>query len=103
MAVCRKQEVIQLLQHNSEEIKKLGVAEIGLFGSFLRDDVHENSDVDILVSFEPGKKNYNNFIRLAYFLENLFGRKTELVTKKGLSRHIGPKILQTIEYVALTA
>ena len=103
MRVKQKQEIVALLQQNETNLKKMGVASIALFGSFVRDEATETSDVDVLVDFEEGKKNYNNFINLAYFLDELLGRKTELVTREGLSKYIGPKILQTIEYVPLTA
>ena len=103
MQVQKKQEVVELLQKNSAYIKKLGVKSIGLFGSFVRDEATATSDVDLLVEFENGQKNYSNYINLAYFLEGIMGRKTELVTSKGLSKYIGPRILETIEYVALPA
>ncbi len=102
MQVQRKQEVIELLQQNSTHIKNLGVRAIGLFGSFVRDEATAASDVDMLVEFESGQKNYSNYINLAYFLEGIMGRRTELVTKKGLSKYIGPRILETIEYVPLS-
>ncbi len=103
MRVKQKQDVVALLQQNEKALKQMGVASIALFGSFVRDEANETSDVDVLVDFEEGKKNYSNFINLAYFLDELLGRKTELVTREGLSKYIGPKILQTIEYVPLTA
>jgi hypothetical protein len=59
--------------------------------------------VDFLVDFKEGKKTYKNFIALAYFQEDLCGRKIELVTPQGLSKYIGPKILKSTEYVALSA
>ncbi len=103
MRVKQKQEVVALLQQNGTNLKNMGVASIALFGSFVRDEANETSDVDVLVDFEEGKKNYSNFINLAYFLDELLGRKTEVVTREGLSKYIGPKILQTIEYVPLSA
>jgi hypothetical protein len=103
MQVQNKHEVIELLRQNSIHIKSMGVRSIGLFGSFVRDEATETSDVDMLVEFENGQKNYNNYISLAYFLEEIMGRKTELVTQKGLSKYIGPQILETIEYVSLSA
>ena len=103
MRVKQKQDVVALLQQNGTNLKKMGVASIALFGSFVRDEANETSDVDVLVDFAEGKKNYTNFINLAYFLDELLGMKTELVTREGLSKYIGPKILQTIEYVPFTA
>ncbi len=102
MKVTTKQEVVQTLKLNSIQIKSMGVSSIGLFGSFVRNEMNDGSDVDLFVEFEPGKKSYSNYIKLAYYLEDLMGRKTELLTKAGLSKYIGSKILKSIEYVPLT-
>jgi uncharacterized protein len=100
--VRNKQALLQLITEHREMIKNFGVRQLGIFGSFVRNEMNENSDVDFLVDFYPEQKTYNNFIRLAFFLEDLCGRKIELVTTKGLSKYIGPKILETTEYVAIT-
>jgi hypothetical protein len=63
--------------------------------------VHEESDVDLLVEFEEGMKTYDNFIDLNYFLEELTGRKVELLTHKSLSKFIGPHILEQLEHVGI--
>jgi predicted nucleotidyltransferase len=97
-----KKALLQLIAEHNDTIRSYGVSKIGIFGSFVRNEMNENSDVDFLVDFYPEKKTYNNFIHLTYFLEELCGRRVELVTKKGLSRYIGPKILDTTEYVAIT-
>lgn len=59
------------------------------------------SDVDFLIEFLPEKKNYDNFINLSFYLEELLGRKVEIVTPQSLSKYIGPHILRNAEYVAL--
>ena len=97
-----KKALLQLIAEHNDAIRSFGVREIGIFGSFVRNEMNESSDVDFLVDFYPEKKTYNNFILLAYFLEDLCGRRVELVTRKGLSKYIGPKILDTTEYVAIT-
>ena len=78
-----------------------GVSRLGLFGSFVRNEQDEKSDVDFLVEFENGKKTYKNFIRLAYFLEELVGRRIELLTPESLSPYMRPHILREVEYVQL--
>lgn len=103
LPVKNKDELIFLIRENAVAIKEKGVQRLGIFGSFVRNDMTEKSDVDFLVEFEPGKTTYDNFITLAYFLEDICGRRIELLTKKGLSKYIGPKILKTTEYVALSA
>jgi len=75
---------------------------LSLFGSFTKEkNVHEESDVDLLVEFEEGMKTYDNFIDLNYFLEELIGRKVELLTHKSLSKFIGPHILEKLEHVGI--
>src|SRR5262249_50632395 len=62
---------------------------MGLFGSFLREQQGHDSDVDMLVEFEPGRKTFDAFMQLACFLESLFGRRVELVTPESFSPYIG--------------
>ncbi len=101
--VNSKIQIFQLIAQNQQSIKLLGVSNLGLFGSFVRDEQTAESDVDFIVEFEEGKKTYKNFIALAELLESLFGRKVELVTPQSLSPYIGPHIIKTIEYVALAS
>lgn len=96
-----KQELISMISSNKEEIKAYGVDRLGLFGSFSKDTITESSDVDLLVEFNPEKKTFDNFIELSFFLEELFGRKVELVTPQSLSKFIGPHILKEVENVSL--
>ena len=98
--VHTKADVVTLLESYRAELKALGVSKCGLFGSFVRDvDVKEESDVDVLIAFEPGKKTFDNFMALSFRLEELFGRSVDLVTTESLSPHIGPHILKEVEYV----
>ena len=94
-----RQEIISAISAHKDEIRGYGVDRIGLFGSFRRDVVNESSDVDILVEFVPGKKTFDNFMDLSFFLEGLFGRKVELVTPQSLSKFIGPHIMREVENV----
>ncbi len=73
------------------------VKEIGLFGSFSEDSFTDDSDIDILVEFERpiGWK----FFSLEIYLENIFGRKIDLVTENALKEQIKDKILKQVKYV----
>ena len=73
------------------------VKEIGLFGSFSEGDFSEESDIDILVELEKpiGWK----FFSLELYLEQIFKRKVDLVTKNALKDQIKDKILNQINYV----
>ena len=80
--------VIEILRSHEGEIKKrFGVRRIGIFGSFARGEQKEFSDVDVLVEFE--KPTFDNFMNLAFFLEDLFLQKVDLVTPNSLSPYIG--------------
>jgi len=99
MTVQTKGRVLSLIQARQDHIKAFGVKRLGLFGSFVREHQGKDSDVDVLVEFEPGHKTFDNFIHLAFFLEDLFKRRVELVTPEALSPYIGPHIMQEVEYV----
>jgi len=102
LVICSKAQVLTLLQQHQQELERLGVARCGIFGSFVRDcEIHDASDVDILVVFKPEQKTFDNFMQLSFFLEDLFGRAIDLVTVESLSPYIGPRILEEVEYVLL--
>ena len=101
--VQTKKSIVSLVQANRDRIKAFGVDQFGLFGSFVRGQQNENSDVDVLVSFKPNCKTFDNFMHLAFFLEDLLGRRVELLTTESLSPYVGPHILKEVEYVALDA
>ncbi len=82
------------------ELSKLGIRNIGLFGSYIRDEQSAGSDIDILIDFEPSKENFDNYMAVYDLFERLFNNeKVEVVTKNGLSPYIGPKILNEVVYV----
>ena len=101
--VQTKQDILSVLYENHPRIRALGVKKIGLFGSFVRGQQSADSDVDLLVEFEPGQKTFDNFMKLAFFLEELLQRRVELVTTEALSPYIGPHILAEVEYAPLAA
>ncbi len=97
--VHSKKEILDSLIESQDIISAFGVKSIGLFGSFVKDSASETSDVDLLVDFNPNKKSFDNFMDLAFHLEELFGRKVEIITPQSLSKHIGPHILKEVEIV----
>jgi uncharacterized protein len=96
-----KQDLLSAITSNREVIKGFGVSKIGLFGSFSKGTFTDKSDVDLLVEFIPELKTFDNFMELYFFLEELLGRKVELVTPQSLSKFIGPYILKEIENVSI--
>lgn len=101
MTVQTKENVLSFIHEYQDQIKNLGVRRLGLFGSFVREQQGEESDIDILVEFEQGRKTFDNFMQIGFLLEELLGRRVELVTPEALSPYIGPYILHEVEYVPL--
>lgn len=96
-----KLEVLARIAAQSRAIRGIGVRRLGLFGSFLNDAPRQDSDVDLLVEFEPARKNFDNFWELSQLLERALSRPVDLLTKESLSPYFGPRILTQVEYVPL--
>ncbi|MBN2834030.1 MAG: nucleotidyltransferase family protein [Candidatus Delongbacteria bacterium] len=95
-----KETILLTIKANKLKLSKFGIRNIGLFGSYARGEQSDNSDIDILIEFDPEKENYDNFMAVCDFFELLFKReKIEIVTKNGLSPYIGPRILSEVIYV----
>lgn len=77
----------------TDEIRALGVERLALFGSVLKGTPAPESDIDLLVSFSDGAKTFDRFFTLCELLEEILGRRVELVTTEALSPWIGPRIL----------
>lgn len=88
--VVRLEGVLPLLR------ERFGVARIGIFGSAARGEERPKSDVDVLVEFAPGQTTFRNFMGLAFYLEDLFGRRVDLVTAGGLDPLIQPYVEQEV-------
>lgn len=95
-----KENIIAVLRSHKHELSKLGVRNVGLFGSYLRNEQSGESDIDLLIDFEPGQENFDNYMAAYDMFEIIFENQTvEVVTKNGLSKYIGPKILKDVLYV----
>jgi uncharacterized protein len=100
--IQNKDELIRILVSQKDTIRSYGVKELNVFGSFARNQqISTQSDIDFLVEFEEGKKSFDNFIDLNFFLEDLTGRKVELLTYQSLSQFIGPHIIKHMEHVGI--
>jgi predicted nucleotidyltransferase len=75
------------------------IRRMALFGSVLRDDFTDRSDVDVLVEFEPGKTPGFRFVTVGDELSDLLGRRVDLNTFKGLSRHFRDTVLSEAEVI----
>lgn len=99
--MLNKEEVIKAIQANMDQIRGYGVKRIGLFGSFAHSLQSSKSDIDILVEFYPSKKSFDNYMELKFFLEEILGRKVDLVIKEALKPRIKSHILGEVSYAWL--
>jgi predicted nucleotidyltransferase len=99
----KKEEVVEKLQENMDKIKDFGVKRIGIFGSVVRGEAKEESDIDFVVEFEKGKATFKNVCRLIDLLEKLFDRKVDILTPDGIEsiriKHVRKNIKKEVEYV----
>ena len=88
-----------LRENIAEFCRKHHIRKLSLFGSVLREDFRPESDVDVLVEFEPG--HVPGFIRLASMelelSELLGGRKVDINTTQCLSRYFRDEVVRTAE------
>jgi predicted nucleotidyltransferase len=91
---------LTVLQAHLAELLALGARRIGVFGSFARGEERGDSDVDVYVEFDEAQRTYDNFFALHELLENLLGRRVDLVTDKSLTETKARLILPTVRYAA---
>lgn len=90
-----KNQIILKLTENQELLNRYGVKEVRLFGSVARDQANEDSDVDLLVEFEPTAHiGLFEFSRLRHELSQLLECDVDLVTPNALHRNLKESILK---------
>ncbi len=98
--MTHKATILHSLKSKKSDISRLGVKSIGLFGSYVRSEPSENSDIDLLVDFKPEMENFDNYMAVYDLIEQLFkNHKIEMVTKNGLSPYFKSHILEEVQYV----
>lgn len=85
--------VLTQLRDRLDTIRSFGVQSLALFGSVARDEASETSDLDFLVEFE-GAATFDRYMDLKFFLEDLFGKPVDLVTKRSLKPQIAESVLK---------
>jgi predicted nucleotidyltransferase len=84
----------------AETARRYPVKELALFGSVLRDDFTPDSDIDILVEFEPDARiGFLGMAALARELSAITGRHVDLIPKAGLKRRIRKPILDSAQVI----
>jgi len=98
----KKLESIQklLIEHKEELLKKYSLKEIGIFGSYVRGEQEDVSDLDVLVEFdEDARISLLDFVGLENDLSDFLGVKVDLVEKSALKPRIGKRILEEVVFL----
>jgi predicted nucleotidyltransferase len=96
----RRAQVIALATARRDEIvQRFGVRSLALFGSVARDEGRPDSDVDFLVEFE-GPTTFDRHMGVLVYLEDLLGRRVDVITVAGLKPRLRPLIEQDLVRVA---
>ena len=96
-----RDDILQAIRANRETLVRMGANRIGLFGSFSRGESSESTDIDLLVEFAEGKKTFDNFTDLCFFLEELFGRNVDVLTPASVSPHLKQQIEAEVRFEKL--
>ena len=89
-----RDEILVLLRtHKPILMERFGVTALALFGSFARDQASDGSDVDILVRF-TGPATSRSYFGVQFYIEDLLGRRVDLVTDKALRPQFRPYVEQ---------
>ena len=92
-----KQTIMKIIQDHRDEIyERYGVRKISLFGSHVRNKAGQKSDIDILVEFN--KPNFDNYMELKFYLEDLLKATVDLVLADTLKPRIRPYITKEVVY-----
>ena len=97
-AMTRRTIISRIRKHRAH-LEKLGVKSLSIFGSVARGEERPDSDVDILVEFK-GRATFDRYMDTKFYLEELLGRKVDLVTPKAIKPGMRPYIMQDLVHVA---
>lgn len=94
-----KDEIIDFLNAHKEEMhQKYGVNKIGLFGSYVRGEAKEDSDIDIAVELDK-KHIFRNFFALEQYLTDHLQKNVDIVTESAIKPIAKKRIMGEIIYV----
>ena len=95
-----QQNLVSLLTNAREEIvRRFGIKKLGIFGSAARNEMHEDSDIDVLVEFQA-PPTFDVYMDLKFYLENLFHTNVDLVIDDTVKPRMRPLIEKDLIRVA---
>lgn len=97
--LMRRDDIMRMLEQHHAQISRLGVKSLAVFGSVARGDDQPDSDVDVLVEFR-GPATFDQYMDLKFLLEDLLGRRVDLVSTRGLKPRLRQYVEREMLYVA---
>ncbi len=89
-----------LSQHKEDFFQRFNISKLGLFGSFGREEAHQDSDIDIIIEMDSNTKDiYRKKQALKYELESYFQRNVDIAREKYLKPLARKSIMKDIIYV----
>lgn len=93
-----KDDILKMLTSLKPELTQYKVKELALFGSFMRGEQHESSDIDVLVDFNEDASLFD-LIRIGDYLEEKLDRKVDIIPKESLRKELRESILSEMMIV----
>jgi uncharacterized protein len=94
-----KEEILKIIREVRVDLReRYKVKEIGVFGSVVRAEQKETSDIDVLVEFEDGADLFD-LVGLGFFLEEKLNQKIDVVPKRALREELKEGILREVAYL----
>lgn len=94
--LARESIMSELRKRRKELASRFGVKRIGLFGSYVRGEAVEASDIDFLVEFDT--PTFDHYMDLKFFLEKLFGVSVDLVSSDAVKPRLQTYVDRDITY-----
>jgi predicted nucleotidyltransferase len=91
-----KENILNAIDQHKDELRKFGVKRLGIFGSCVRNEADQASDVDVLVELKD--VSLSTYVKVKHFLESLFGRKVDLVLSSSLKPNLKNRVLKEVVY-----
>jgi len=93
--VMKRDEAIRRLQEHEAELKRLGVVHLYLFGSTVRGEATDDSDVDLFFDYEKGKLGLFELMDVQDYTASILGRTADVMTRDSLHKILRPQIEAT--------
>ena len=94
-----RSKALRILEENFEQLERLGVEKIALYGSVARNEATAESDVDVLVELADEQLTLEGYMDVCFFLEELFGRRVDVTTFRSIKPHWKDYVLGDAVYL----